>query len=593
MPAKKATSKKQKNLVALLTQRRALPFVVLFAVIGVALLIKSFADIPVVPPAQPNAGIWVVWDDKNNTAGKLPFVKGGQVVGEWNQVEPAKDTFRWDKLKNFKNYTDPTATPYINKPFTIQVNGTSKPKDTWWGYNSNVAWCGTFHSAQNDNFTQDVPQFWNASRTDGLNMTYMGYLDDMLTNLNSSMQPYSGRILGVRTAPNLIGTEHSSFKDPKIRSVPSTPICNQATWQYVWGRNAYGYVMNLYKEKFTGNIKPIYRGDHYALGGPRGMLFNTNSSPDTRNQYRQADRPDEYYDHVRNGTNIAYYEPFNQSSHYSSPVTWNWWLILENLSRGVNYIAVYGKDLEKAATGPCPENILASTGNKALEYEMAYCFANKYAPYANAQHIESKAQASPGAWIAFTRDDLSQNRTGYLSMYMTSSNLRTNSTQANIKIDNPATNEGKTYPNNSDAIAASGGSLGNPEQRYGRFARTIPAGNSVNIQLTNQFKSVMHNLKTVNVTYLDAGRGKWTLRWGATGSREITKTDSNDWKTFSILVPAEALKEAAGLNLYANTATMFHMVEVTREQLPGAMAGTNTLTNLAFAKMTPLKKVVE
>lgn len=566
------------------------------------MLFRSRASTPV---AVPNAGIWMVWGDVATI--NKPFVKGGQVVIEWTDLRQAGDSaYHWD-ANSFKWTGFGDISSFGGKPFTVQVNSNFKlpcnhgaagcttamnpnvstaanPDNRakkWFGYEPDIAWCGKFDpgadSSTGGAYRFDVPQFWNSSKT-GLNTTYMGYLDQMVANLRAHLTATGfpkERILGVRTAPNIIGTEHVNFKDEKIRpeDIPATPACNRdsltaSQWSAL-GDSAYNAAMAQYKAHFyetnTG-IKPIFRGqkleDVGAIPASKLLVFNTNASPDDKKQMSSSDL---YYTKVRRSTYQSYYEPFQKSEVYNSPVTWNYWLILEQLHRGVNYIAVYGDDLKKAGNDACPPNtasILGTTGNQAVEYRMAYCFANKYAPFANNQLNPAKAQASPGAWIAFTRNELSPNNSAYIGMYLDGNNIAGSSTPANIAF--VETEVGVKTP-----IAAQGGSMGNPAQRYGRFARSITPAQSLGMSLNPNFKGSLGSNIKVNVTYLDTGAGSVSLKWGTASDKIATfskGTTPNNWVTRTVTIPVSALP-TSGNHLTLTTAgsnTTFHMVEVLR-----------------------------
>lgn len=590
--------------------------------------------------AADSAGIWMVWGDLN-TAQKH-FVMGGQVVGEWAEIEPTNNSFDWSKLGSegrgfIRNYTDPSATPYVNKPFTVQVNSTKKPCNTddpscvgsskkvcnvgesgclnklgeictiatdtpaavknacrsttrwdttvpgWPGYGSTVAWCGILHPKNNYNFEQDVPQFWDNNASDKVNEAYITMMRDMIGGLDGYLEAsaFTNKILGVRTSPNLIGTEHDAFgPNWTITNIPSRPECDRSTWPGASGQNAYEKVMDIYKEKFadaSSTVKPIYRAEHWNLSpADKSLFFYTNGNPDAESHYKSTDA---FYANARNGARRAFYEPFLASTAYTNPTSWNYWLVLQQLSRGVNYIAIYGDDLKLAATDPCPSNILATTKTgtstpamvletKGTEYEMAYCFANKYAKYANAQNTASQAQASPGAWLAFTRISHSQNADGssdnlgdgYIGMYLKGNGI-TNTNSSDVNISLPTTV-------NSSALGAAGGSLGNPAQRYGRYARKITSTQSLAMNLEAHFKASLSGTSpSVNVTYLDSGTGTVTVRWGSASQPCPTKTNSGNWVTCTKTFAASALPTGGNdIVLTSNDGTTFHMVEVMRAE---------------------------
>jgi hypothetical protein len=306
------------------------------------------------PPAQdglPAAGIYQVWS-KDSTAA-LPYVRGGQIVLNWAQLQPARGRFDWSVLDAELEYF-----ASIGKPATVQVNSTPK-KPAWiW---SVVQRCG----AQKG---QEAPRYWDPQ--------YMQLQTELVTGLAGHLKqsPYRKYVALVRAAPNAIGTE-----------LTDNPGC--AGWSKDIRNRYYFDVMNLYRTRMLPEIKVALRTQVWTqapklrppadwLGADGAWMMGTASDIDPA---PVRDAFDAFmFQHARNGDSGAYQEP-----HYTTGkkhlVSWNYWRLLMELHKGVRCIAVYGQEI---ANGSNPE------------YRAAFDFVNRYAGY------HRNPAASPGAWVA-------------------------------------------------------------------------------------------------------------------------------------------------------------------------------------------------
>ncbi len=67
-------------------------------------------------------GIYAVWYNKNKEVLNLPFIKGGQIVVQWADVEPIKGQYDFREIDKQMEWFN-----QANKMATIEVNGNKKP----------------------------------------------------------------------------------------------------------------------------------------------------------------------------------------------------------------------------------------------------------------------------------------------------------------------------------------------------------------------------------------------------------------------------------------------------------------------------------
>jgi hypothetical protein len=481
------------------------------------------------PGTSTAAGIWLVWGGSQEAqmVSSNTFLHGGQIIYDWAQIEPKPGVWNWQPvLQQMHLYKQ------MGKQTTVQINS-SRTKPTWFASTYGIQSCGTLGG-------QEIPKYWDAARG-GLSSTYANLMQDMISHLAAAIasSPDRSAVIGVRTAPNLIGTE---TYDPAGNNTNSA--CHD--WTMSLGLQSYAQVMEMYYQTMmASHITPIMRSRYYyevlhgispqlevqriasELGPTKGWLFSTNGDPDT--PILDGGLAETY---VKNGTTIGYQESSYMGSQTSNPVSWNYWRVLMELGRGTSYIAVYGNVASRATPGQA----------ECTAYNSAYSFANQYAG------LNANPGASPGAWIAF-RGGQQPDYTWFTSLL------------------NP--NDTVGYDSHSGRQM-----LGDPNQPYGRYARsTNVAGGRATFEvgLAPSFLSTLQGNVAITVTYLDSGRGSWTAAWGqqATQQATVQKTGSPEWKQATFTVPASALTGglAGGANLTLTAHgddTFFHLVQVNR-----------------------------
>ena len=75
-----------------------------------------------------NGRIFTVWTGSSSTVLQLPFVKGGQAVVEWSELQPSTGTFNFSALDDAVKVAM-ASLPSGRKPlFSIQINGNTHPR---------------------------------------------------------------------------------------------------------------------------------------------------------------------------------------------------------------------------------------------------------------------------------------------------------------------------------------------------------------------------------------------------------------------------------------------------------------------------------
>jgi hypothetical protein len=439
------------------------------------------------------------------------YVRGGQIVVEWPKIQPRRNRFDWSSLdRQLREYRR------LGKGASVQINSThAKPKWLW----KRVARCGTVRG-------QEVPRYWDPA--------YLRIQKDLVGALARHLRRsrYRGVVTVVRASPNAIGTE--------LTDVPRGSGCRG--WTPDVGRRYFKRVMGVYRKELAPRFNVALRAQLFTTHTPRPplrwlgrhvWLMGTASDIDPNPTREAFDLLSER--RTRTGRTKAYWEP-----HYTTGkkhlVSWNYWRLLLELEKGVSYVAVYAQEIRRAKTD--------------REYRSAFGFVNRYAG------SHARPGRTPGAWVAL--------REG------------TGRTAGNFGWFMRQLHPGRT----SVAVDSDRGRnpIGPARQRYGRFARRIEGGtrrDTMSFQLSRKFRRGVHGrATTLRVTYLDAGRGSFRVRWGtgAAETRTVRLGGSGTWKQLSVRVPGSAFhgrlagRSDIALSALGSTRATFHMVEV---RVPG------------------------
>ncbi len=465
--------------------------------------------------AQP--GIYMVWDNGLDPAS--PWIRGGQIELEWKDVEPARGSYNWASLTS-----ELAKWASLGKSATVQVN--ADPQPAWiWNY---VADCGATARGR-------IPQYWDP--------VYLTMEQEMITSLKNYLAtaPNTDRITLVRANPNAIGTEETQVPSGyRCKPTPGGHIVNVA-WTKTVEDTFYQQIMGAWLNTLTPAFHVAVRAKMFMAKSPpppmdwltsgKAWLMATASDIDPNPSREKLDVLSTKY--ARSGQTVAYWEHQKADGIKKNLVSWNYWRLLLELQKGVSYPAVYGNVMRNALTDP--------------EFRAAYDFTNKYAGY------HASPLTTPGAWVALRQGTGAM--AGNFGWFITQLNPDTTST---------------ALDSNSGASM-----IGNPTQRYGRFARRIDGGttkDTMAFQLDPIFRSGIATPTgkvDLRVTYLDKGLGQFRLAYGLGLSTVVTKTNSGNWQDAVVSVPGVAfaggLLGGSDITLQAlgTESTTFHMVKLT------------------------------
>jgi len=482
------------------------------------------------PPER--RGVYAIWAQNKPALLDLPFVRGGQVVAQWGELEPSEGQYDFSELdKGLKQMAD--------RGFcaTVQVNGNLKP-----------AWLFDVVPHHSEKLSHQIRDkqgtlmYWHP-RHQG---AYFRFIHAYAEYLKKS--PYRSSVLGVRLNFNGLGTEHLPVPEDK-RSLDQWIVPKGGDPGPEWkGEIASAYkaaVVEAFAKDFCpemfvfvrNNIEPEIRSKYENLfqTGKLGW-FHTSSEMEPRGQGGERQYRT-FVDYCRSGKTLGYAESWADSwgrhggktdPRWCSPPQWNYWRLLCDLNCGVSFIAVYGADLSVVIEGKAADK---AAGKFRDEFVKAFEFASKYAGY------HASPERSPGAWVAFREG---HSLKGDYSFLM------------------------RRLPDNTKEAK----NVGPDDQRYGAWARVLPKGGSMKLALNDAFAaSVNGQSVTVNVVYLD--REEDGFRVDAAGGRFVKKNgNTGKWQTAAFQVEKAAFaKDAAGahVTVVSNGENVtLHMVEVVR-----------------------------
>ena len=471
---------------------------------------------------DPKAGLYAIWySDSQQHLLDQPYITGGQIVLQWAQVEPEQGRYDFSvidqKLADFARR---------GKSTTLQINGNLKPK---WLFGAVP--CVKDRLSVQVRDPQGTLMYWHPTHRDA----YLAMLRALGDHLQRTVN--ADRILGIRMNLNALGTEHhhvpKEFASPDAWSVPDG--VNRAT-MVAWTKavdDAYVQsVVDTYIESFRGTIRIFVRNSisdellkAYRADFDTGTLswFHTSSEVEPRaafaeQQYRR------FYDDCRSGHTTGYAEPWASAwgrhggqtdDRWCSPPQWNYWRLLFDLHCGVSYIALYSEDMRVAVDGKYPASGTQyddPDGSFRGEFEAAFRFAAKYVG-----HHASPA-TSPGAWVAFRENRTVRAANGIPAERRT---LSTFTGDYNFLM--------KRVPEDStrglDIV-----NVGPDTQRYGAWARILPAGETMRLALDPEFAASLDGHEvTLRVVCLDDSAGALDVVAGNRVAREKL-TGTGQWR---------------------------------------------------------------
>ena len=466
---------------------------------------------------SPN-GLFPVWFVNDEYIFNLPIVTGGQIMVQWKDCEKAKDVYNFDILdKLLKAY-------YDRKLYaTLQINGNNHPD---WMFNE-IPYLSNIQLTSQVGDNKGTLMYWYPLYVS----TYTKLLDAFAQYLKNS--PYKKCINGIRFNLNAIGTEHTvpskSFDNKGViidarnsSNYTYPPLADKSFTQY-WTTTIFNQYEKTIFQKYASAISPFVRvflrnnlNDNIMslaqteFSAGRMGLFHTSSEPEPRASGGE-DKLSTFTLNSRTPKTLSYAEPWTdpwgahadgtEDPHFCSPQQWNYWRILCDLNVGISQIAMHGDYWTYCMGDPAPANKQFPEINAAVrrdEMQKGINFAFKYV----GQH--NNPSTSPGAFVAFRKSTENLSIKNNPSFYGGTS-------FAIQKFTGDYTFLAAHLPDNSVGLKL----IGDSEQRYGAFARQVPAGGSMKMALHPMFAKAIYNKKLkIRVIYYDAGAENWSIMYG-------------------------------------------------------------------------------
>jgi hypothetical protein len=560
---------------------------------------------------SPN-GLFSIWFGNDEYIFNLPIVVGGQVKLQWADIETTKGNYSFTTLdKLLKAY-------YDRKLYaSIQIDGNKHPD---WMFNE-IPYLSNIQLNSQVADSKGTLMYWYPLYI----TSYQKLIEAIGNYLKTS--PYLKSVIGIRFNPNAIGTE---FKTPPknydnngipldTRNCDSyyyPPLADKTFKTYWTSAILSTYQINIYQKyaDFIGPYVRVYlRNDIEAdvitsaqtnLTSGKTGLFHTSSEPEPRASVGE-DKLTLFNKYSRTPLTINYAEPWTdpwgahadgtEDPHFCSPQQWNYWRILCDLNVGISQIAMHGDYWTYCMGGPAPANKQFPEINFAVrrdEMQKGINFAYKYV----GQH--NNPATSPGAFVAFRKStenlSIKNNPTFYGG---TSFAIQKFTGDYTFLITH--------LPDNSVGLKL----IGDNEQRYGAFARQIPAGGSIKMALHPLFAKAIYNKDIkLRVIYYDGGTENWSVLYGK-NTFTVQNTGTKSWKvaewnvkgaprlnpmSVTAIIEKGSLATATELNtlvpeitLKANNGTpVFHLVEIDRSTLFNDMYQKDkAVTNYSGIKM--------
>jgi hypothetical protein len=478
-------------------------------------IIIATAPVSAVAAENPDDwGIHKIWGKKNLDS--LPAIRGSYIYAEWRDLNPSPGVYDFSIFKSeLARYNS------LGKRVTVSLRGRFKPDYLF----KEVP----YHREQ---FTGGVGDakgslaYWHPQ----YKKRYKELLQAFSKFLNAS--PHKSTVYSIRQNTNALGTEHSGIPDAKRSAGQWVVPAGVSFTPYSDAQNS------SYKNFVSQTYYDVLRPDFFVLvrsvlltgsqpavpavvmrgieNGTIGLL-HTSSLPDAVNGSTER----KYQVHLKygkNGKTRIYAEPYDDSLRGPQPrPQWNYWRLLSDLHAGVSFISVYGADLNE---------------NSNQEFAAAFEFTNRYAGYQTGNSVT----ASPGAWAAVREG--SNFLKGDYTFLMTRM-----SGDANVALE----------------------SVGPDWQRFGAWARRVPANGRMRFQLDDRFANTLGGNATIRVTYFNSKSPRFSVVTNGM-NRDVAGGGTGTWKTAEFSVPASDLKGNSGadITLQAKTDVTIHMVEVVR-----------------------------
>ena len=355
-------------------------FRLLFAALFSWLLLPSAACPETVP--DPNHGLYAIWS-KPGATDSLAFLKGGQVVLQWDQVEPSEGHYDFALL-----HSQLEMMAKLKRVTTVQLNANRLPAFLF----ERVPYTKELLGKVQDR--RGTVQYWHPAYV----KAYTALIAEFARQVKAS--PHGGRLIGVRFNYNAIGTEYMAvppeWSDGAKWTTPPG-VAPAIDWSE---EKAFAYrktIVDAFLRGFSPGIRvflrsggPGFSPDQWtvdlAASGKLGFFTTAAQMEPAVNTLPRYEKI--YLPFCRTGKTVCYAEAVSDSDgnhgggkirHWSTSAQWNYWRLLEDLHYGFSMIGVYGFDLERSDNP---------------EYRQAFEFAARYAGF------HASPSVAPGAWVA-------------------------------------------------------------------------------------------------------------------------------------------------------------------------------------------------
>ncbi|MHC4993572.1 MAG: beta-galactosidase [Planctomycetota bacterium] len=515
-----------------------------------------------VEATEPDAksGLYAIWYSSNpDKYLSQPYIKGGQIVLQWADVEVARGVYDFSRI-------DQLLTDFNRRGLftTIQINGNTKPA---WLFNETPYIEKKLSVQVRD--PKGSLMFWHPTHREA----YLNMLRALAVHLRAS--PDAETLLGLRMNLNSIGTEHH-YIEPEDRSLDRwiVPDGVDPTELVPWSRERadeyIAAVMDTYVDEFRGVARIFVRNGipdeleaKYRDLFEDGTLswFHTSSEAEPRATFAER-KYQRFVRDCRSGKTTAYAEPWASTwghhggqtdDRWCSPPQWGYWRLLFDLHCGVSYIALYSTDMRVAVEGAYSSvdvDYRQPGGAYQREFNAAFGFAAKYVGH------HASPETAPGAWVAFRENHTVRAANGIPEARRKLSLFNGDYRFLMERLPGDAS-YGEGVVN-----------VGPDKQRFGAWARVLPAGQSMRLKLDDAFvESLRDQASRIHLTYLDEGQGACRLVAGKL-AMDVQCHGSDRWQTASMdIPPGELTPNNADVHIRLTTSGSpihLHMVEVER-----------------------------
>ncbi len=500
-------------------------------------------------------GFYLLWAQGKPDADEilaLPFMRGGQVVLQWAEVEPAPGRYDFSAV-------DAGLARFAarRQRATLQINGNQKPA---WLF-TQVPHVPARLSVQARDAGGTL-MFWHPRFQEA----HLGMIAALARHLREGS--HGGALLGLRLNFNAVGTEHVHVPRELVTpeawtAPPGVDRAAAGTFDAAAHERYVERVVEAYDRGFgdwttvfvRNNLPDEVRARH-ADKFARGRLawFHTSSEAEPRSAGTER-QYGTFVDYARSGRTVAYAEPWASAwgehgggpdPRWCSPAQWNYWTLLLNLHCGVSFIGEYYANLRFAVGGqhgrdpPVPPQ---SAGPR--EFLAAYQWGAGYVGRHN------RPEESPGAWVAFRQNE-----------FVKAANPRVTESARHLR---RFTGDYTWLAERLDGDGSTGvGPVGPADQRFGAFARRYPAGMAARVRLDPSFQRTLAGETVLRVIALGAGDAE--VRVGP--ARFELPLRPGRWETTEIRLPAGALPavgDAGQVEVRVLSGEIFlHLIEIRR-----------------------------